>query len=132
MFYPTGAIPISTYFLLVALWFLISIPMNYLGGHIATRTAPKDFPVRTNQIPRHVPSSPILAHPVLLFLAAGLLPFGTVYIELFFVMTEVWEGMYYYLFGFLYLVVLLTLIITVEVSILCTYVQLCAEDYRWW
>lgn len=116
----------------MALWFLISIPLTYLGGHIATRKPPVEFPVRTNQIPRHVPSAPILAHPVLLFLAAGLLPFGTVYIELFFVMTEVWLGLFYYLFGFLFLVVLLTMIITVEVSILCTYVQLCAEDYRWW
>jgi hypothetical protein len=29
-------------------------------------------------------------------------------------------------------VALLTVIITVEVSIVCTYVQLCAEDYLWW
>ena len=26
----------------------------------------------------------------------------------------------------------LTIIITIEVSIVCTYVQLCAEDYLWW
>jgi Endomembrane protein 70 len=36
------------------------------------------------------------------------------------------------IFGFLFLVGILTTVITVEVSIVCTYVQLCAEDYLWW
>ena len=27
---------------------------------------------------------------------------------------------------------LLTVVVTIEVSIVCTYVQLCAEDYLWW
>ena len=42
------------------------------------------------------------------------------------------QGYFYYIFGFLFLVGVLTVIITVEVSIVCTYVQLCAEDYQWW
>lgn len=42
------------------------------------------------------------------------------------------QGYFYYIFGFLFLVAILTLVITVEVSIVCTYVQLCAEDYLWW
>lgn len=42
------------------------------------------------------------------------------------------QGYYYFIFGFATLVCILTLLITVEVSIVCTYVQLCAEDYRWW
>ncbi len=42
------------------------------------------------------------------------------------------QGYFYYIFGFLFLVGVLTVIITIEVSIVCTYVQLCAEDYLWW
>jgi hypothetical protein len=42
------------------------------------------------------------------------------------------QGYYYFIFGFATIVSILTLVITVEVSIVCTYVQLCAEDYRWW
>ena len=26
----------------------------------------------------------------------------------------------------------LTVLITIEVAVVCTYVQLCAEDYHWW
>lgn len=42
------------------------------------------------------------------------------------------QGYFYYIFGFLFLVGILTVIITIEVSIVTTYVQLCAEDYLWW
>jgi transmembrane 9 superfamily protein 2/4 len=60
------------------------------------------------------------------------LPFGTMFIELYFAMTSVWLGFFYYLFFFVLAVGVLTIIINVEISILCTYVQLCAEDYLWW
>ena len=33
------------------------------------------------------------------------------------------QGYFYYIFGFAFLVAILTIIITVEVSIVCTYVQ---------
>jgi transmembrane 9 superfamily protein 2/4 len=140
-----------------------------------------DWPVKTNQIPRHVPPAPLAANPLLLFLAAGVLPFGTMFIELYFAMTRqaagtdrgvaeggaparctgaarpavcaralprgrlsthvcaapalvrsLWLGYFYYLFGFVLLIGVLTCIINAEISVLCTYVQLCAEDYHWW
>ena len=42
------------------------------------------------------------------------------------------QGYFYYIFGFCFVVGALTVLITVEVAIVCTYVQLCAEDYLWW
>ncbi len=64
--------------------------------------------------------------------AAGVLPFGTIFIELYFAMTSIWLGYFYYLFGFVFLIGLLSVVINAEISVLCTYVQLCAEDYSWW
>jgi len=64
--------------------------------------------------------------------AAGILPFGTIFIELYFAMTSIWLGFFYYLFGFALLISLLALLVTAEVSVLCTYTQLCSEDYHWW
>lgn len=75
------------------------------------------------------------SHPVLvtsLLLAAGVLPFGTIFIELYFSLTSVWLGYFYYLFGFAFVIGLLTMVITAEIAVLCTYVQLCAEDHNWW
>jgi transmembrane 9 superfamily protein 2/4 len=39
---------------------------------------------------------------------------------------------FYYLFGFVFLIGILAMVINAEISVLCTYVQLCAEDYQWW
>ncbi|KAI8465394.1 MAG: Endomembrane protein 70-domain-containing protein [Monoraphidium minutum] len=128
----TGAVPVGIYFTIVAIWFLISIPLTFVGGYLATRAPIFDYPVKTNQIPRQIPPAPLVAHPILLFFSAGVLPFGTMFIELYFAMTSVWLGFFYYLFFFVLAVGVLTVLINIEISVLCTYVQLCAEDYLWW
>ena len=61
------------------------------GGLIATRQEIKQYPTRTNQIPRHIPPPHWASHPFVLFLAAGLLPFGTIFVELYFAMTSIWQ-----------------------------------------
>lgn len=68
------------YFSIVAVWFLVSIPLTFLGGMLAVRVPVADWPVKTNQIPRHVPPPPLAANSILLFFAAGILPFGTMFI----------------------------------------------------
>jgi len=128
----TGAVPIVMYFSIVAVWFVVSVPLTFVGGYMALRAPILENPVKTNQIPRHIPPPPVSSHPTLLFFAAGILPFGTIFIELYFAMTSLWLGYFYYLFGFVLLIGLLTIVINAEIAILCTYVQLCAEDYSWW
>lgn len=128
----TGAVPLGMYFGLLAVWLLVSVPLCFLGGLLALRVPLLEWPVKTNQIPRHIPPPPMAANPHLLFIAAGVLPFGTVFIELYFAMTSVWLGYFYYLFGFVFVIGGLMVVINAEISILCTYVQLCAEDYLWW
>jgi transmembrane 9 superfamily protein 2/4 len=93
---------------------------------------PYSQPVRTNQIPRQVPDQVWYMNPITSTLMAGLLPFGSCFIELFFIFSAIWENQYYYLFGFLFLVCLIVIISCAEISIVMTYFQLCAEDYHWW
>ncbi|RAL45248.1 unnamed protein product [Cuscuta campestris] len=126
----TGAIPISLYFKLLALWFCISVPLTLLGGHLGTRADPIQFPVRTNQIPREIPSRKYPSW--ILVLGAGTLPFGTLFIELFFILSSIWLGRFYYVFGFLLIVFLLLVIVCAEVSVVLTYMHLCVEDWMWW
>ena len=61
------------------------------GGVIATRKEIPAYPTRTNQIPRHIPPPHWASHPWVLFLAAGLLPFGTIFVELYFAMSSIWQ-----------------------------------------
>ena len=65
-------------------------------------------------------------------LIGGILPFGAVFIELYFIMSSVWLQRFYYVFGFLALVLLILLITCAEISIVLCYFQLCNEDYNWW
>jgi transmembrane 9 superfamily protein 2/4 len=88
--------------------------------------------VRTNQIPRLVPPQPWYMHPALTTIFGGILPFGAVSVELFFVMSAIWLHQIYYIFGFLFLVSMILVATCAEITILLCYFQLCNEDYAWW
>mmetsp|Transcript_2612 Transcript_2612/g.10049 ORF Transcript_2612/g.10049 Transcript_2612/m.10049 type:complete len:691 (-) Transcript_2612:313-2385(-) len=128
----TGAVPLSTLAALVALWFGVSAPLVVAGAYVGFGRDVAPHPVRTNQIPRQIPPQPWYMHPVLTTLFGGVLPFGAVSVELFFVMSAIWLHQIYYIFGFLFLVVLILIATCAEMTVLLCYFQLCNEDYRWW
>merc|ERR1711862_105832 len=43
-----------------------------------------------------------------------------------------WQHQFYYLFGFLALVLIILMVTCAEISIALTYFQLTSEDYKWW
>ena len=89
-------------------------------------------PTRYNHIPRQIPPQPIYMHPLVSILVGGILPFGAVFIELFFIMSSIWLHQIYYLFGFLMLVLVILIATCAEITIVMCYFQLCSEDYNWW
>merc|ERR1712110_373351 len=91
-----------------------------------------ELPVRTNQMSREVPQQPWYVHPIVTMLIGGVLPFGAVFTELFFIMSSLWQHQFYYLFGFLALVLCILIVTCAEISITLTYFQLTSEDYNWW
>lgn len=62
----------------------------------------------------------------------GVLPFGCIFIQLFFILNSLWSSQMYYMFGFLFLVFIILVITCSETTILLCYFHLCAEDYHWW
>merc|ERR1712124_223934 len=92
----------------------------------------KDPPVKTNMVPRVIPSQAWYLNLLFTMLIGGIPPFGAVFIELFFIMSSVWLQRFYYVFGFLALVMLILLVTCAEIAIVLAYFQLCNEDYHWW
>ena len=52
-------------------------------------------------------------------------------INRYFIFTSFWAYKIYYVYGFMLLVFVILAIVTVCVTIVCTYFLLNAEDYRW-
>ncbi|ESN98735.1 hypothetical protein HELRODRAFT_66664 [Helobdella robusta] len=128
----SGAVPFTTMVALVCMWTGISVPLVFVGYFFGSRKQSYEHPVRTNQIPRQVPDQQWYLHPVVATLLAGILPFGAMFIELFFMFSAIWENQFYYLFGFLFLVFIILIISCSQISIVMVYFQLCGEDYHWW
>jgi transmembrane 9 superfamily protein 2/4 len=65
-------------------------------------------------------------------LMGGVLPFGVVFVELFFILSSIYQHRFYYLFGFMAVVLVILLVTCMQISIVMTYFQLCSENYHWW
>ncbi|KAH7926733.1 hypothetical protein BV22DRAFT_1155384 [Leucogyrophana mollusca] len=127
----SGAVPFSTMLLIVVLWFGISAPLSAVGSYVGSRQGGVSHPVRVNQIPRQIPPAPKYLRPWATMLLAGILPFGAAFVELYFVMSSLFASRAYYAFGFLALTAGVVSLTTGTVTILFTYFNLCAEEYRW-
>ncbi|KAI7981511.1 Transmembrane 9 superfamily member 12 [Camellia lanceoleosa] len=109
---------------------LEELPHTLLVGFLGTQAEPIQYPTRTSEIPREIHARKYLSW--LLVLGAGTLSFGTIFIELFFILSSIWLRRFYYVFRFLLVVFLLLVIVCTEVSVVLTYMHLCAEDWQWW
>mmetsp|Transcript_7650 Transcript_7650/g.18733 ORF Transcript_7650/g.18733 Transcript_7650/m.18733 type:complete len:732 (-) Transcript_7650:43-2238(-) len=127
------AVHFFTLLAILGLWVAISTPMVFVGSFFGFRAEKIKVPVKINSMARYVPQDiPWFANPPLSYLLGGLLPFGSVCIELFFIMSALWLHQIYYMMGFLLVVLLILVATCAEVSVVMTYLQLCAEDHRWW
>ncbi len=128
----SAAMPFTTLLALLALWFLVCTPLVFLGSYFGFKKPAIENPTRTNQIPRQIPVQYFYTRPLPGILMGGVLPFGCIFIQLFFILNSIWSHQFYYMFGFLSIVYLILIITCSETTILLCYFHLCAEDYRWW
>lgn len=128
----SSATPIGAMLTIAALWMLISVPLVVLGGAIGYRAEELVMPCKVNAIPRSIPPQPRYVEYPLAMILPGALPFGAAFIESVFLLSSVWQGRIYYVFGFLSLVFIIVLISCAEATIVLVYFQLVNLDYRWW
>ncbi|KAA8914473.1 hypothetical protein FN846DRAFT_896912 [Sphaerosporella brunnea] len=127
----SGAVPFTTMLALIGIWFVISVPLSFAGSWFGFRAPIFEAPVRTNQIPRQIPPQQTYLRPVPSMLLAGILPFGAIFVELYFIMNSIWLHKVYYMFGFLFVCYGIMIVTCSMVTILMVYFLLCSENYHW-
>eukprot|EP00301_Raphidiophrys_heterophryoidea_P019786 c4639_g1_i1.p1 GENE.c4639_g1_i1~~c4639_g1_i1.p1 ORF type:complete len:647 (-),score=159.94 c4639_g1_i1:84-1973(-) len=127
-----GAVPFSTMFSLLALWFGLSFPLVMAGSWVGYLKPAIKPPVRVNPLPRETVAPNSWISSLLTVLLGGVLPFGVVFVEVFFILSSIWLDQYYYAFFFLFAVLVMLCVTCAEISIVLCYFQLCRQDYHWW
>ncbi|EMP27468.1 Transmembrane 9 superfamily member 2 [Chelonia mydas] len=86
----SAAIPFGTLVAILAMWFGISVPLTFIGAYFGFKEKPIEHPVRTNQIPRQIPEQSFFTKPLPGIIMGGILPFGCIFIQLFFILNSIW------------------------------------------
>jgi len=127
-----SAIPIGIILKVSLIWLCVAVPLcmvgTIAGRHISKRYEP---PCRVNSIPRPVPSVPWYATSGFIIPASGILPFGSIFIEMYFIFTAFWSYKFYYVYGFMLLVYIILALVTISTTIVAAYFVLNAENYNW-
>ncbi|XP_038709330.1 transmembrane 9 superfamily member 1 [Tripterygium wilfordii] len=127
-----AAIPFGTMVVVFVIWAFISFPLGLLGTVVGRNwSGAPNNPCRVKTIPRPIPEKKWYLTPSVVSMMGGLLPFGSIFIEMYFVFTSFWNYKVYYVYGFMLLVFLILIIVTVCVTIVGTYFLLNAENYHW-
>merc|ERR1719229_1143204 len=131
MYKATNAISFFT-ILGVFLIFCAQLVLLVVGTLVARRYYKgSEYPVHKNKFLRPIPVTEWYMQRWFICLLGGTLPFGSIFIEMYFIFTSFWAYKVYYVYGFTLLVLLILLVVTVCVAIVCTYFLLNSEDYRW-
>ena len=133
------AIPFLVILKLFLIWVFVSVPLAVLGTMMGRHTtgggggaATEQFPCRVNAIPRPIPEDvPWYGKPSGLVPLAGLLSFGSIFIELYYILTSLWNYKFYHVYGFLLGVYAILTIVVSMTSIIVVYFCLNAENYHW-
>jgi len=131
-YHASRAIPFGTMVAVSCICLFVILPLTLVGTVLGRNLAGNpDYPCRINAVPRPIPEKKWFMEPFVIIALGGILPFGSIFIEMYFIFTSFWAYKIYYVYGFMLLVFLILLTVTVCVTIVCTYFLLNAEDYRW-
>jgi len=130
-------IPFLVLLKLFFLWVFVSVPLcilgTLLGRHAKLGGKKSDpFPCRVNAIPRPIPDDiPWYGVPANLIPFAGLLSFGSIFIELYYILTSLWNYKFYHVYGFLLGVYAILCLVVCMTTVIVVYFTLNAENYLW-
>lgn len=133
VYYDTiNALPISVILKMISIWAFVSIPLTVLGTVLGRHLGSKyDPPCRVNSIPRPIPVPLWYCKPWFIVTMSGVLPFGSIFIEMYFIFTAFWSYKFYYVYGFVLLIYGILVMVTISTTIVAVYCTLNSENYHW-
>ncbi|XP_066957808.1 transmembrane 9 superfamily member 3 [Macrobrachium rosenbergii] len=131
-YHASRAIAFTIMLAVICICTFVILPLTLVGTVLGRNLAGQpNYPCRINAVPRPIPEKKWFMEPLVIIPLGGILPFGSIFIEMYFIFTSFWAYKIYYVYGFMLLVFVILLIVVVCVTIVCAYFLLNAEDYRW-
>jgi len=131
-YHAAKAIPFGSMVAVICICLFIILPLTLVGTLLGRNlNGQANYPCRVSSVPRPIPEKKWFMEPSIIVCLGGVLPFGSIFIEMYFIFTSFWAYKIYYVYGFMLLVFIILATVTICVTIVCTYFLLNAEDYRW-
>lgn len=91
-YHSLAAVPFGTMVVMAVLWGLLSCPLCLFGTVIGRNwNGQPDNPCRVKRIPSPIPFKKWYLRPWVISVLGGLLPFGSIFIEMYFIFTSFWN-----------------------------------------
>ena len=129
-----ASIPITSLLLLFLLWAVVAFPLTIIGSIFGRHLGPFKGapPCKVTSVPRVIAPAKWYMNRAGHMVLAGALPFGSMFIEMYYLFSSFWHYQYYYVFGFLGVIFVNVLLVCTSMTILIVYLHLNREDHRWW
>ena len=126
------AVDLTTYLTLFGFLFGVTVPLSILGASFGFRQPRIDVKIKVGRLAREIPAQRWYHSPPATYLIPPIVPMAILLMELKFILSSIWQGVVYFVFGFLALVFVVWMVTVVMTTIILLYYQLTFEDYRWW
>ena len=124
----TSVVPFWAMAKMFAIWAAVSLPLAVCGTIAGRRFGSSAAaPLRVNPVARPIPARPWFRSAPFVCLLAGFLPFGSIFIETYFIFSSFSTYKFYYVFGFMFAVYVILVLTTSCVTVVSTYFLLNSE-----
>ncbi|RCK62781.1 Transmembrane 9 superfamily member 3 [Candida viswanathii] len=144
----SAALPFGTIVVLLSAFLLIQCPLGIIGGYYANNYTRVDFktpppsPMTEKSLYYQTARQPrksskffaVLFNYLRTVCIYGIIPFGIVYVELLFIFNSVWleKTTFYFMYGFLFITIIMLVIIIIESTIVAVYISLVVYNDPHW
>jgi len=125
----SAAVPFKTILTILTLWLCCASPLVLIGAIIGVKRSKIKNPCKINAVPSVPEVLPWYCRTKIIYMISGFIPFmyindfyiRTIFVELRYIMSSMWSNHYHYMFGFLFISLIILTIISAQISIIFTF-----------